>query len=179
MKGFGCRPVVAIPAGSEGRRPKPSQEGIRGPRWAVDDYRYGDLAERRLARRTDCRGPRRSEDRSSDFVAEAVVEGRFWPDRGCGVWLAKATEPAIHDLPGDTLGDAEISALQDRPERALGRDRMVADKLPVASMQQKYCDPGRSTELLTMTCPILRAPLLRLGRKAQESIDLSLRELLN
>jgi hypothetical protein len=31
VKGFGCRPVVAIRALSEGRRPKASQEGTSGP----------------------------------------------------------------------------------------------------------------------------------------------------
>ena len=31
VKGFGWRPIVAIPARSEGRRPKASQEGTRGP----------------------------------------------------------------------------------------------------------------------------------------------------
>ena len=31
VKGFGCRPIVAIAAGSEGRRTKASQEGTRGP----------------------------------------------------------------------------------------------------------------------------------------------------
>jgi hypothetical protein len=47
VKGFGCRPVVTLRVRSEGRRPKASQEGIRGPPgWAVDDY--GDLTERRV-----------------------------------------------------------------------------------------------------------------------------------
>jgi len=31
VKGFGCRPVVTIRVRSEGRRPKASQEGTRGP----------------------------------------------------------------------------------------------------------------------------------------------------
>ena len=44
-------------------------------------------------------------------------------------------------------------------------------------MQQKYCDHGRSCMLLTMTWPILLgAQFLRLGRKAEEGIDLALHE---
>jgi hypothetical protein len=31
VKGFGCRPVDDLSAGGEGRRPKASEEGTRGP----------------------------------------------------------------------------------------------------------------------------------------------------
>ena len=44
-------------------------------------------------------------------------------------------------------------------------------------MQQKYCDQGRSTALLTITWPISRARrFLRLGRQAQKGVDLSVDE---
>ncbi len=75
VKGFGCRPVVAICGRSEGRRPKASQEGTRGPPGrrltTMGIWRCGGLR----GRCADCRGRRQNDDCSSDFVAGAVVEG--------------------------------------------------------------------------------------------------------
>src|SRR5882762_7074588 len=43
--------------------------------------------------------------------------------------------------------------------------------------QQKYCDHGRSTAVLTSTWPICRAPqILRFRREAQKRIDLAVYE---
>ena len=58
---------------------------------------------------------------------------------------------------------------------------MLADEVRLpASMQQKYCDHGRSTALLRITWPMLPgAQLLGLGRKAEEGIDLALGEQLH
>ena len=47
-------------------------------------------------------------------------------------------------------------------------------------MQQKYCDHGRSTAVLTITWPIMPgAQFLRLRRKAQKGVDLSFHEQLD
>jgi len=42
--------------------------------------------------------------------------------------------------------------------------------------QQKYWDHGGSTALLTITLPISRAQILRLGREPQKRVNLALHE---
>ncbi len=64
-----------LSARAEGRRPKASQEGTRGPPGrrltTMGIWRCGGLR----GRCADCRGRRQNDDCSSDFVAGAVVEG--------------------------------------------------------------------------------------------------------
>jgi hypothetical protein len=75
VKGFGCRPVAAIRGGSEGRRPKASQEGTRGPpceRAPSMGIRPGSGSVRRCAGR---RGGGRVDSRGDGLEDEAAAEG--------------------------------------------------------------------------------------------------------
>lgn len=72
-----------------------------------------------------------------------------------GVFVA-LREASVHEKSRDPLRleGAEIGGLQDRPQGALGGDRMLPHERRVpATIQQKYWDQGRSTALLTMTRP--------------------------
>ena len=75
VKGFGWRLVVTIRARSEGRRPKASQEGTRGvpgrrlPSMGI--WRCGGLGRGCVRWRSRCR----SDDRDSELVAAAAVDG--------------------------------------------------------------------------------------------------------
>ena len=97
-------------------------------------------AGRRTGRRHPDRSRARADSGSPSLFAAHNRTRSPWP-------------PPAGRLPG--LGGAQVRRLRDRAQRSLGRDGIPANefRLP-ATMQQKYCDQGRSRPLLTTTWPI-------------------------
>ena len=135
-----------------------------------------------------------------DLIMPDLVQAqRVEPHRVLGVVLAPAVvghlaerlervvvslrEPAIDQpLRGPLrLGGAEVGGLEDGAQDALGRDRMVADEVAVADQHAaEVLRPrlvGGAVE--DHVADLAGAQLLRLGRKAEEGIDLALGEQLH